>query len=134
MTAALARQNPSIGTPDIGTPTPARARSRPELTVLDQAAVRWRSRRRLALTFAFILVLAGFFAVAFVHADLVTSQQQLDQMRNQVNDLETEKAQIQRQIEDAEAPGRIVSRAASMGMVRAEKPVFLPAARSLSDG
>jgi len=129
MTAALARQNPSIGSP-----APRRAPSRPELTVLDQAAVRWRSRRRKALMFAFVLVLAGFFGVAFVHASLVTSQQQLDQMRTQVADLEAQKAQVQRQIEDAEAPERIVERATSMGMVRAKEPVFLPAARDLGQG
>lgn len=129
MTAALARQHPSTGAP-----APRRAPSRPELTVLDQGAVRWRSRRRKALLFAFVLVLAGFFGVAFVHANLVTSQQQLDQMRAQVADLQAQKAGIQRQIEDAESPERIVERATAMGMVRAKEPVFLPAARHFGEG
>ena len=128
MTAAL-RQHPSTASP-----APRRAPSRPELTVLDQAAVRWRSRRRKALMFAFVLVLAGFFGVAFVHANLVTSQAQLDQMRAQVADLQAEKAGIQRQIEDAEAPERIVERATAMGMVRAKEPVFLPATRDFGQG
>lgn len=129
MTAALARHNPSVGSP-----APRRPPARPELTVLDQTAVRWRARRRAALAFAFVLVLAGFFGVAFVHASLVTGQQQLDQMRSQVNELQAEKAQVQRQIEDAEAPERIVARANAMGMVRAQEPVFLPASRPFGDG
>ncbi len=129
MTAALARQNPSIGAP-----APRRVPSRPELTVLDQAAARWRSRRRAALLSAFVLVLAAFFAVAFVHANLVTSQQQLDQMRSQVADLQAQKAGIERQIEDAEAPERIVERATALGMVRAKEPVFLPATRDFGQG
>ena len=138
MTAALAPRQPvTARQPPAGSavtaprrdsrPTPAR----PRLEVLDQAGARRRSRRRNALMVAFVLVLIGFFLVAFVHASLVAGQQDLDQMRVQIAELQAEKASVQRGIEESSAPSRIVERAHALGMVRAEDPVFLAAVRPI---
>ncbi|MDH4364860.1 MAG: hypothetical protein OEY70_12360, partial [Acidimicrobiia bacterium] len=122
--------------PPAGSAVPAPRRdqraapARPRLEVLDQAAARRRSRRRNALMAAFVLVLVGFFLVAFVHASLVAGQQHLDEMRTRIAELQAEKASVERGIEESSAPARIVDRAGQLGMVRAEDPVFLAAVRS----
>jgi cell division protein FtsL len=136
MTAAVApRRSPSVTTDAERATAPRRApAARPQLHVLDQAALRRRARRRNTLTVAFVVVLAGFFLVAFVHATLVASQQDLDLMRTRLAELEAEKAQVERQIEESSAPSRIVERAAELGMVRAEDPVFLMAVRNNGTG
>ncbi len=131
MTAALAPRR----SPALPTPTPRRAPvPRPELKVLDQAAIRRRARRRNALLAAFVMVLAGFFAVAIVHAKLVASQHELDVTRAHINDLQAEKARVERAIAESSAPAHIVDRATQLGMVRAEAPVFLVAVRDFGDG
>jgi len=78
---------------------------------------------------AFVVVLVGFFLVAFVHASLVAGQQDLDEMRTRIAELQAEKASVERDIEELSAPGRINDRAGQLGMVRAEDPVFLAAVR-----
>lgn len=139
MTAALAPRPPVTSRrPPTGTAGPAPRRDprptpvRPRLEVLDQAAARRRARRRNALMAAFVLVLVGFFLVAFVHASLVAGQQDLDEMRTQIAELQAEKASVQRGIEESSAPSLIVERANALGMVRAEDPVFLAAVRPAS--
>ncbi|MEZ5406709.1 MAG: hypothetical protein R2761_01715 [Acidimicrobiales bacterium] len=139
MTAALAPRPPDTSRrPPTGSAVPAPRRdlrttpSRPRLEVLDQAAARRRARRRNALMAAFVLVLVGFFLVAFVHASLVAGQQDLDEMRSQIAELQAEKASVERGIEESSAPSRIVDRAGELGMVRAEDPVFLAAVRPAS--
>jgi cell division protein FtsL len=104
-----------------------RAEAKPRLEVLDQAAGRRRARRRNALLAAFVVVLGGLFAVAFVHARLVESQQELDLLRSQIDEVETERAQIERAIDEASAPALIVDRATELGMVPAEDPAFIEA-------
>ena len=77
-------------------------------------------------------LLVGFFLVAFVHASLVAGQQDLDEMRTRIAELQAEKASVQRGIEESSSPARINDRAAELGMVRAEDPVFLAAVRPLT--
>lgn len=128
MTAAVARRSQTA---------PANRRSastRPKLRVLDQTSIRRRARRRNALLLLFIVVLNALFLVAFVHARLVESQQDLDLIRARIADMETEKAQIERAVDEASAPALIVERAAELGMVRAETPVYLLAVRGYNDG
>ena len=128
MTAALAYPREAV---------PARQRGatrRPELRVLDQASIRRRARRRNALLLLFVVVLNGLFLVAFVHARLVESQQDLDEMRGRIAELETQLAQIARAVDEASSPAVIVERATELGMVRAENTVFLTAVRNISDG
>ena len=128
MTAAVARRSQTV---------PVNRRSaftRPKLRVLDQMSIRRRARRRNALLLLFIVVLNALFLVAFVHARLVESQQDLDLIRARIADMETEKAQIERAVDEASAPALIVERAAELGMVRAETPVYLLAVRGYNDG
>lgn len=139
MTAALAPRPPVTSRrPPAGNAVPAPRRdlrpapARPRLEVLDRAAARRRARRRNALMSAFVLVLVGFFLVAFVHASLVAGQQDLDQMRTRIAELQAEKASVQRGIEESSSPSRINDRAAELGMVRAEDPVFLAAVRTVT--
>lgn len=105
------------------------SRARPQLRVLDQAAARQRRRRRGALALLFVVLLTGLFGVAFVHAQLVESQQDLDDMRTRIRELEAEKAQIERAVDEASSPAVVVERATELGMVRAEEPVYLAAVR-----
>jgi cell division protein FtsL len=102
--------------------------------VLDQAAARRRTRRRNVLLAAFVIVLAGLFAVAYVHARLVESQQDLDLLRDRIAELEADRAQVERAIDEASAPALIVERAGELGMVPAEDPAFLVAVRETGDG
>lgn len=128
MTAAVARRSQTV-------PAPRRsALKRPQLKILDQGAIRRRARRRNALLLAFIVVLNGFFLVAFVHARLVESQQDLDLMRARITELQTERARIERAVDEASSPSLIVERASALGMVRAANPVFLAAVRDIGDG
>ena len=128
MTAALAYRSSAA-------PVRRKAGSRrPKLQVLDQVAVRRRARRRNALLLLFVVVLNGLFLVAFVHARLVESQQDLDLMRARITELQAERAQIERAVDEASSPSIIVSRAAALGMVRAESPVYLAAVRDIDDG
>lgn len=130
MTAATAPRRAPVPTPDARSVGPGR----PQLRVLDRAALRRRRLRRNVALAAFVAVLAGFFLVAIVHASLVASQYELDQMRSQIAELEDERARVERQIEESLAPSRIESVATlELGMVRAEAPVFLPAVRGVSD-
>lgn len=100
----------------------------PKLRVLDQAASRRRARHRSALLILFMAVLVGFFAVAFVHAELVAGQHELDAVRAEISQAEARHAELARTVEAASAPDRIVTRATELGMVRARQPVYLTAA------
>jgi cell division protein FtsL len=99
--------------------------ARPKLRVLDQVAIRRRARRRNAAIGLFMVLLSGLFVVAFVHAHLVASQQELDQKRSQIAELENERARLERSVDEASSPALIVDRAAELGMIRAAQPVFL---------
>ena len=109
------------------------SKSRPKLKVLNQQAIRQRARRRHALVALFIVVLLGFFAVAFVHAELVADQQQLDAIRTRIAEAEAHQAKVERAAEEASSPSAIVNRAQELGMVRANQPVFLAAAAPVRD-
>ena len=123
MTAAVAHRRQTA-------PSPRRAEpARPELRVLDQVAIRRRARRRNAMLMAFVIVLNALFVVAFVHARLVEGQQELDEIRIRIAELETEKARIARAVDEASAPSAVVERANELGMIRAEEPVYLMAVR-----
>ncbi len=100
----------------------------PKLRVLDQAANRRRARHRSALLILFVAVLAGFFAVAFVHAELVAGQHELDAVRADISQAEARHAELARAVEAASAPDRVVTRAIELGMVRSPQPVYLATA------
>ncbi len=109
------------------------AARRPKLKVLDQRAARQRARRRNALLLLFIVVLIGFFGVAFVHAELVAGQQDLDAVRAEIAEAEARKANLSRVAEEASSPQAIVAKAEDLGMVRAYQPVYLQATAPLRD-
>lgn len=111
-----------------------RTGTRPKLQVLDQEAVRRRARRRNVALLAFIVVLNGLFAVAFVQARLVEGQQDLDLLRSRIADVQAERAQVERAVDEASSPERINERAAELGMVRAAQPVYLQPTRDIDDG
>ncbi len=123
MTAALL-DRPTTRRPVTGQ---TRRPARPKLRVLDQAATRRRARHRSALLILFVAVLVGFFAVAFVHAELVAGQHELDAVRTEISQAEARHAELARVVEEASAPGVIVTRATELGMVRAHRPVYLTA-------
>lgn len=130
MTVAIALPRPSTGPRTEARP----GTRRPRLQVLDQAAIRRRARRRNLALALFIVLLAGLFGVAMVHAGLVESQQELDTLRTRIAELEAERAQIEREVDAAASPARIVARAEAMGMVRAAEPVYLKPTRDIDDG
>lgn len=105
-----------------------RRQTGPKLRVLDQAASRRRARHRSALLILFVAVLTGFFAVAFVHAELVAGQHELDAVRTEISQAEARHAELARTVEAASAPDRVVTRATELGMVRARQPVYLATA------
>lgn len=127
MTAAVAYRSQTAPTRKRST-APKRT-SRPKLRVLDQAAIRRRARRRNAALLLFMVVLSALFLVAFVHARLVESQQELDAMRVQISEMESEKARLERSVDEASAPALIVERAGELGLVRAESPIYLTPVR-----
>ena len=126
MTAAVAYRNNAEPVPRSAA---AKRRSRPQLRVLDQEAIRRRARRRNAALLLFMVLLGALFAVAFVHAYLVATQQELDQTRNEIAELRNERARLERAVDEASSPALIVDRAGELGMVRAAQPVFLVSVR-----
>lgn len=108
--------------------------SKPNLRVLDQVAIRRRARRRNAAILLFMVLLSGLFVVAFVHARLVATQQELDQTRSQIAELRNERARLERAVDEASSPALIVERAGELGMVRAAQPAFLVAVAPLESG
>lgn len=123
MTAAVAYRSQTA--PARSRSTTTRPKGRPELRVLDQAAVRRRLRRRQAVVASFFVVLIALFGVAYVHAMLVESQQDLDLLRARIAELQTDRAQLERSIDEASSPALIVDRANELGMVRAAEPAYL---------
>jgi cell division protein FtsB len=124
--AAPARNNRSRSTTG--------SKQRPKLKVLNQEAIRQRARRRNALLTLFILVLLGFFAVAFIQAQLVADQQDLDVLRARIAEAEAENARIARDVEIASSPAVIFERATNdLQMVRAYQPVYLEAVAPIRD-
>lgn len=107
-----------------------RASLKARLRVVDPVAMRSRARRRLATFAVFGVVIVAMFAVAFVHAQLVRRQGELDDMREQVAQAEAEQARLTRDVVIASAPDSIVNRAMALGMVRAAEPVYLVAVRT----
>lgn len=116
-----------------GARAPTRSQ-RPRLRVLDQAAARRRARRRLAAIALTVAAVAGLFAIALAHAQLVANQHQLDEMRSRMDELEAEKAQIERAVDEASSPAVVVDRAEELGMVRASEPVYLAVVRGTGSG
>lgn len=100
---------------------------RPSLRVIDQTSIRSRARRRTMAIVTFVVLLAGFFAVALIQAQLVADQHQLDVLRGRIMEAEAERARLQRAVEESSAPAAIIGRAQELGMVRATDPVYLAA-------
>lgn len=82
---------------------------------------------RAAIGVLCVLLVFGFFAVAFVQAQLVAGQQELDQTRARIVEANKERARLAQAVDEASAPADIVARAQEMGMVRAIEPVYLAA-------
>jgi len=126
MTAAVAYRSNATNPRRRTSARPSAKRSgRPQLRVLDQVAVRRRARRRHVAILLFMVLLSGLFVVAFVHAQLVATQQDLDETRAEITELRNERARLERAVDEASSPALIVERAAELGMVRAAQPVFL---------
>jgi cell division protein FtsL len=81
-----------------------------------------------------VSVVAGLFAVAFAHAQLVENQRELDEIRLRISELEAEKAQIERAVDEASSPAVVVDRATELGLIRAEEPVYLAAVTGTGGG
>lgn len=99
--------------------------SRPVLRVIDHRQQRSLRLRRQVMFGIFIFVLAGFFAVATAHAELVSNQRDLDVLRQDIAAASASNAVLERQVVEASSPEEIVRRAQDLGMVRAEEPVYL---------
>lgn len=100
---------------------------RPHLRVLDQQALRRRARRRNVALAMFVVLIIGFFAAALAQAQLVANQHELDLLRTQIAEAEADRARLERSVEESSAPGAIIERAAAIGMVRANDPIYLAA-------
>lgn len=102
------------------------------LFVVDFAALRSRTRRRRMVMVSLILLVAAFFGVALVQAQLVQTQSDLDGLQNEITVLENDIALLDRSVVVASSPEEIVRRAKALGMVRSVRPVYLVATRPLS--
>ncbi len=100
---------------------------RPHLRVLDQQALRRRARRRNVALAMFVVLIVGFFAAALAQAQLVANQHELDLLRTRIAESEADRARLERSVEESSAPGAIIDRAAAIGMVRANDPIYLAA-------
>lgn len=109
------------------------SKTRPRLEVIDRSEQRAIRRRRRAMVGMFFVVLIGLFAIATAHAQLVSNQQDLDELRLQLAEAEAATARVQRAVDLASAPDVIVQRAHSLGMVRAAEPVYLAPVGPLQD-
>lgn len=107
---------------------------RPTLRVVDKQALRRRARRRVLVTLAAGLIATGLFAVALVYAQLAQGQQDIDTMRTQISESESEIARLEHLVVSASSPSAVVARATELGMVRAENPIYLTAVESTGPG
>ena len=115
---------------------PATRRSRsakPKLRVVDQAAHRRRVRHRALVSLSVMAVAATLFAVALIYAQLVTGQQEIDDLRAEIAEAEAHRAGLERSVAVASTPDAIVARAVELGMVRAVDPQYLVAVRSIEE-
>jgi len=129
MSAALARTQST----DIKSGRRASSTRGPRLEVIDRSELRSQRWRRRVMVGLFFSVLIGLFAIATAHAQLVSNQQDLDDLRQQLAEAEAETARVQRAVDLASSPALIVERAQSLGMVRAVDPVYLAPVGSLQD-
>ncbi len=97
------------------------------LRLFSRSELRARARLRGGLAALCLLIVGGFFSIAFVQAQLVAGQQDLDQMRSQLDEIKKERAQLAQEVDQASAPEAIVARAHELGMVRATEPIYLAA-------
>ncbi len=100
---------------------------RPKLRIVDKGALKRRARRRAVLGVSAATIAAGVFAVALGYAELAKGQQQLDSIRRDISQSEAEIARLEHDVVLASSPEAIVQQAVSLGMVRAENPVYLTA-------
>lgn len=107
--------------------------TRPNLRVIDRKSVRAGAIRRAVYICATSVVVVGLFAVAFVQAQLVEGQRELDSMRQELDIAQEERAELVRDVDIASSPGAIVARAEALGMVRAADPIYFNAVREMDD-
>ncbi len=110
------------------------APKKPNLRVVDKAALRRRTRQRTLLTLAATVVTTALFGVAFLYGQLVEGQQEVDMMRAEIAQAEAERARLERDVAVASTPDAIVQRAHALGMVRSVDPQYLIAVRPLEAG
>ena len=102
--------------------------------VIRQGSVKKSSDQR-AFSFWFVLVastllVVALFSVATTQAYLVKSQQDIDEVRQEIREARVERARLQRQVDTASAPQSIIDRADDLGMVPSGEPTHLQATRS----
>ena len=107
--------------------------TRPNLRVIDRKSVRAGAIRRAIYIGVTSLVVVGLFAVAYVQAQLVEGQRELDRLRQELLIAQEARAELVRDVDIASSPGEIVARAEDLGMVRAADPVYFTAVRELED-
>ncbi len=135
MTATVTRRKESKTALPSQTALPGKGRSghkeaeprRPKLRIVDKGAIKRRARRRAVLGVSAATIAAGVFAVALGYAQLAKGQQQLDSIRSDISQSQAEIARLERDVVLASSPEAIVQQAVSLGMVRAENPVYLTA-------
>ncbi len=104
----------------------------PFLRLVDKAAIKSESRRRLIVTLSVAVVVVALFAVALIQARLVQTQREVDALYAEIETVEAERAQLANDVVHSESPDRIIARAKELGMVPAQKPVHLAAVRAPS--
>ena len=117
-------------------PVPVRTRRRaappprPHLALVDAAAVRSASRRRLRARVALVslagLAVASLLGMAALHAVLMTEQVELDRLEELVAEERAVHARNRLEVSQLEAPRAVVRTAKErLGMVPAGEPVYL---------
>ena len=76
-----------------------------------------RSRAKLIAVFTVLVVFGALFVNATFHSVLVSGQEQLDRLNNQVQDQSAHNQRLRLRVAGLESPGRIVSAARSAGMI-----------------
>ena len=75
------------------------------------------NRIRFAGLAFFILVLGALFGVTLIQAQLVSPQQELDRLGEELVDLRAERSVLEHEVAIESAPERIIERAEELGLV-----------------
>lgn len=97
----------------------ARAKLPTSLRVKSKVSHKARAENRVrfaGLAF-FIFVLGALFAVTLIQAQLVSPQQELDSLAEELVDLRAERSVLEHEVAVESAPERIIERAEELGLV-----------------